>query len=110
MKPLAYASIIALVAIGIRSLPSVTLTVPFGQAPPHASPGPEPAYPLTAPVQVPDGSRAPLVGPSGGHRALDLQLAEIEVPEDPMAHSVSAARDGLGAPPGAAWAALMPNR
>lgn len=110
MKPLAYASIIAMVAIGIRSVPSVTVTVPFGQGPPHDAPGPELGRPLEAPVEAPDEFRAPLAAASDDHEAFSLQLAGIEVQEDPMARSMSAARGDQETPPGETWAVLIPYR
>jgi len=110
MKPLTYASIIALVAIGIRCIPSVTVTVPFGQGPPHEAPGSEQARTWTAPVEVPDRSKAPLAEASDEHGTLPLHLAGIEVLEDPKARTVGALTDGQGAPPEEAWAALIPHR
>ncbi len=104
MKPLAYASIIALVAIGVRSVPSVTVTVPFGQGPPHEASGPEPRRPLEAT----DESRAPLAADSDDQKVLSHQPAGIQVHEDPTARSVSAARGDQGAPTVKTWAALIP--
>ena len=108
MKPLAYASIIALVAIGVRSVPSVTVTVPFGQGPPHEASGPEPRRPLGAPVEATDESRAPLAAVSDDQKVLSHQPAGILVHEDPTARSVSAARGDQGAPTGKTRAALIP--
>jgi hypothetical protein len=110
MKPLAYAPIIALIAIGIRSVPSVTVTVPFGQGPPHDAPGSELGRPWEAPAEAPNESRGPMATVADDHGAFSLQLAGIEVHEDSKARPVSAARGDQEAPPGETWAVLFPSR
>ena len=110
MKSFAYASSIALLAIGIRSIPSVTVTVPFGQGNAQEAAGSQQARPETAPADGPYQQRPPLAAAADEHRTRPLHLAGIEVPGGPLARPLSEEWDGQWAPPGEAWAALLLNR